>query len=182
VLGALEIQGSLDPLSVIISADTGFNLLFVRRYDEAIAQVQRTLALDPNFYYAHYLLGWAYYKKGMYREAISEYRKSLELNPEPFGKSLLALALSKSGGLAEAVKLRDELAAESARRYFPGYHLAIANMAVGDRDAAFALLEKDITERGPLCPGFPIDPILDELRSDPRFAALVQKVESSKID
>jgi eukaryotic-like serine/threonine-protein kinase len=172
----------LDPLSVIISADTGYNLLLARRYDEAIAHVQRTLALDPNFYYAHYLLGWAYYQKGMYREAISEYRKSLELNPDPFAKSLLALALSKSGGRVEAVRLRDELAAELARRYFPGYHLAIANMAIGDRDAAFALLEKDIAERGPLCPGFAYDPILDELRSDPRFASLLQKIESSKID
>lgn len=83
---------------MIISADTGFNLLFARRYDEAIAQIQRTLALDPNFYCAHYLLGWAYNGKGMYREAIVEYRKSLELNPDPYAKSLLALALSKSGG------------------------------------------------------------------------------------
>jgi TolB-like protein/Flp pilus assembly protein TadD len=172
----------LDPLSVIISADTGFNLLFARRYDEAIAQIQRTLALDPNFYYAHYLLGWAYYGKGRYAEAIAEYRKSLELNPDPYAKSLLALALSKSGGRVEAVKLRDELVAESARRYFPGYHLAVANIAVGDRDAAFALLAKEIAERGPQCPGFAIDPALDDLRSDPRFDALVQKVESSKID
>jgi serine/threonine-protein kinase len=99
----------LDPLSVIISADTGYNLLFARRYDEAREQCQRTLALDPNFYYAHYLLGWAYYGKGMYREAISEYRKSLELNADPYAKALLAVSLSKSGSRAEAKKLRDEL-------------------------------------------------------------------------
>ena len=172
----------LDPLSVIISADTAFNFVFARRYDEAIAQLQRTFALDPNFYYAHYLLGWAYYEKGMYREAIPEYRKSLELNPDPYAKSLLALALSKSGGRVEAIKLRDELVGESALRYLPGYHIAIANIAIGDKDAAFAFLEKDIAERGPQCTSFGFDPALDDLRSDPRFAALLQKVAAAKID
>ena len=172
----------LDPLSAIISADTAFNLIFARRYDDAIAQLQRTFSLDPNFYYAHYLLGWAYYGKGMYREAIPEYRKSLELNPDPYAKSLLALALSKSGGRVEAVKLRDELVAESARRYLPGYHIAVANIAIGDKDAAFAFLEKDIGERGPQCTSFAFDPALDDLRSDPRFAAMVQRIANSKTD
>jgi TolB-like protein/Tfp pilus assembly protein PilF len=172
----------LDPLSTIISADTAFNLIFARRYDEAIAQLQRTFFLDPNFYYAHYLLGWAYYEKGMYREAILGYRKSLELNPDPYAKSLLALALSKSGGRVEAVRLRDELVAEAAKRYVPGYHIAIANIAIGDKDAAFALLERDITERGPQCTSFGFDPALDDLRSDPRLAALVQRIASAKLD
>jgi serine/threonine-protein kinase len=172
----------LDPLSVIISADTGYNLLFARRYDQALAQCQRTLTLDPNFYYARYLLGWAYYGKGMYREAISEYRKSLELNPDPYAKALLALSLSKSGGRAEAIKLRDELISESTRRYLPGYHIAIANMALGEKDEALKWLEKDFTERGPQCASFAVDPVLDDLRGDPRFTELVQKIGSAQVD
>jgi serine/threonine protein kinase/Tfp pilus assembly protein PilF len=172
----------LDPLSVIISADTGYTLLFARRYDEVMAQCQRTLTLDPNFYYTHYLLGWAYYGKGMYREAIAAYRKSLELNPDPYAKALLALALAKSGGLAEAIKLRDELVSESTRRYLPGYHIAIANMALGERDEALARLEKDLTERGPQCSSLSFDPILDDLRNDPRFADLVRRVALAKMD
>jgi tetratricopeptide (TPR) repeat protein len=106
----------LDPLSLIISADAAFDLILSRRYDEAMAQAQKTLKLDPNFYYAHYLLGWAYLQKGMYGQAIAEARKSLELNPEPWGKGLLAVALAESGGRAEAMKLRDELKSEIARR------------------------------------------------------------------
>jgi serine/threonine-protein kinase len=172
----------LDPLSVIISADTGYNLLFARRYDEAIAQCQRTLLLDPNFYYAHYLLGWAYYGKGMYREAIAAYRKSLELNLDPYAKSLLAVVLAKSGERAEAIKLRDELVGESTRRYLPGYHIAIANMGLGERDAAFAMLEKDFAERGPQSVSLAIDPILDDLRADPRFADLVRRIKLAKMD
>ena len=74
---------------MIISADQAYNLIFARRYDEAIEQAKRALTLDPNFYYTHYILGWAYYEKGVYPEAISEYLKSLELNPDPYAKGLL---------------------------------------------------------------------------------------------
>jgi tetratricopeptide (TPR) repeat protein len=172
----------LDPLSLIISADTAFDLILSRRYDEAIAQGQRTLKLDPNFYYIHYLLGWAYYEKRMYPEAISECRRSLELNEEPWGKSLLIAALSKSGARAEAVKLRDELKSETARRYVPSYFLAVADTALGEKDEAFAALEKDFAERSTSYSWISVDPLFDDLRDDPRFKALMQKVESSKID
>jgi tetratricopeptide (TPR) repeat protein len=172
----------LDPLSVIISADQSYNLIFARRYDEAIEQAKRALTLDPNFYYTHYILGWAYYQKGMYSEAISEYRKSLELNPDPYAKGLLALALAKTGERSEAIKLRDELVSESSRRYLPGYHIAIANLAVGDKDEALKWLERDVNDRGPSSQTLSYDPLLDELRSVPRFMALIQRVESGKID
>lgn len=174
--------GELDPLSVIISADQGYNLVLARRYDEAIVQGQRALMLDPNFYYTHCLLGWAYHQKGMYREAISAFRKSLELNEDPYAKALLVQSLAKSGGRAEAVKLRDELRSESTSRYIPNYFLAIASIALGEKDEAFALLEKDVAERSTYVTLIAIDPVFDDLRGDPRFAALVQKVQSSKLD
>jgi serine/threonine protein kinase/tetratricopeptide (TPR) repeat protein len=172
----------LDPLSLIISADTAFDLILSRRYDEAILQGQRALTLDPNFYYTHYLLGWAYYEKGMYREAISECRKSLEVNEEPYAKAILITALSKSGGRAEAIKLRDELKSASTRHYVPSYFLAVADMALGERDEAFAALEKDFAERSTSYSWIPVDPLFDDLRNDPRFKALMQRVESSKLD
>jgi len=127
----------LDPLSLIISADTGFDLILLRRYDEAITQLQKTLKLEPNFYYAHYMLGWAYIQKGMYSQAIAECRESLKLNPEPWSKALLAVALARSGGRGEAMKLRDELKSEIARRYVASYFVAIADTALGEKDEAF---------------------------------------------
>jgi hypothetical protein len=54
-------------------------------------------------------------------------------------------------------------------------------MALGEKDEAFKWLEKDFTERGPQCTSFGIDPVLDDLRGDPRFAELVQKIASAKI-
>jgi eukaryotic-like serine/threonine-protein kinase len=172
----------LDPLSLIISADTAFDLILSRRYDEAIAQGQKTLKLDPNFYYVHYLLGWAYIQKGMYSQAVAECRRSIELNPEPWAKGLLTVALAKSGGRAEAMKLRDELKAEIARRYVASYFVAVADTALGEKDEALAALERDFAERSTHFSWVPIDPLFDDLRSDPRFVALMQRVESSKLD
>ena len=172
----------LDPLSLIISADTAFDLILSRRYDEAIAQAQKTLKLDPNFYYAHYLLGWAYLQKGMYSPAIAEARKSLELNPEPYGKTILIAALAKSGGRTEALKLRDELKSEIGRRYIQSYYLAVADIALGEKDEAFAALEKDFADRATSYSYIPLDPLFDDLRADPRFKTLMQRVGSSKLD
>ena len=172
----------LDPLSIIISADTAFDLILSRRYDEAIAQAQKTLKLDPNFYYAHYLLGWGYLQKGMYAQAIAEARKSLELNPEPYGKTILIAALAKSGGRTEATKLRDELKSEIRGRYVPSYYLAVADLALGEKDEAFAALEKDFAERSTSYSYIPVDPSFDDLRGDPRWVALMQKVALSKLN
>jgi serine/threonine protein kinase/tetratricopeptide (TPR) repeat protein len=172
----------LDPLSIIISADQAYNFTFARRYDEAIAQCQRALSLDPNFYYTHYVLGFVYEQKGMYKEAIPALQKSLKLNEDPFAKALLIRALVKTGQRTEAIKLRDELRSESAKRYVPNYFLAMASIALGEKDEAIGLLEKDIAERGNYMAAIEIDPVLDDLRDDPRFATLVQKVVAAKLD
>ena len=80
------------------------------------------------------------------------------------------------------MKLLDELKTESTRRYVPGYFLAPAYLALGDRDTAIAMLDKDFEERGTYMGWIEIDPEWDGLRADPRFAALVKKVETSKLD
>ena len=172
----------LDPLSAIINADEAYNMINARRYDDAIAQCDRAFKIDPNFYYTHYLLGWAYQLKGMQREAITSLRKSLELNPDPYAKALLIRSLVKSGQQAEALKLRDELRADAARRYVPSYFLALAAMALGEKDEAFAQLEKEVADRGSYGTGLDVDPNLDDFSSDPRFKALLHKIETSKID
>ena len=172
----------LDPLSTIISADTAWNLILLRRYDEALRQVQHTFSLDPNFYYARYLLGWVYYEKGMYQESISECRKSLELNESPYAKSQLIISLARSGNRAEAIKLREALKADAARSYVPGYFLAVACLALGEKDEAFAAIERDFADRAPFFAWIDTDPLLDEIRDDPRFLDLQRRVALAKSD
>ena len=172
----------LDPLSPIIGADLGNVLMRARRYDESIAQLNRVLALDPNFWVAYWYLGQAYHGKGQYAEAVAAYRKGLALNDNPFLKALLIRSLARTGERGEAVKLLNELQAESARRYVSGSSLAVAYGSLGEKDKAFSFLDKDIIERGSRPPLFSINPIWDDLRDDPRFADLVRRVEAAKMD
>jgi Flp pilus assembly protein TadD len=158
------------------------NLGRARRYDEAIEQLNRTLTIDPNFYATRYALGTVLHAKGQYSEAVAEYRKALALSDDPWAKALLARSLARSGQRDEARKLLGELQSESARRYVPSSGLAVVFAALGEKDKAFASLEKDVEERSPRPPLYAVNPVFDDLRDDPRFPGLLRRIEASKID
>ena len=173
----------LDPLSPIIGADLGQILQRARRFDEAIAQLNKVIQLDQNFWVAYWYLGQAYHGKEQYAEAVAAYRKGLALSGDsPLIKALLIRSLTKTGERDEAVKLLGELQAESKSRFISNSLLAIAYGGVGERDKAFAYLEKDIAERGSRPPQIAVSPVWDDLRDDPRFNEMVRRVESSKMD
>ena len=71
---------SLDPLSLIISADMADALCIAHRYDDAVQQGQKTLQLDPNFAIGHYELGQAFEQKNMHDEAIGEFQKAIDIS------------------------------------------------------------------------------------------------------
>jgi eukaryotic-like serine/threonine-protein kinase len=181
-IAAAKRAEELDPLSAIISADTAYDMVLCRRFDEAIAQTQKAFRIDPNFFYTHMVVGWAYLCKGDYRESAAALRRSNDLNPDPWAKALLVQALVRAGERAEAAKLLDELRADARRRYIDLYILAIGEAAIGNRDAAYAQLERTMLDRGGYAPSIGIDPTLDHLRGDPRFADIVKKVQSSRLE
>ena len=154
----------------------GLILVFARRYDEAIIQLNRTLSIDPNFAFAHITLGWAFHHKGMYSEAIVEYRRGNDLAYDPINKGYLALSLAKAGQRTEATKLLSELEQESTRRYVPSYAFALVYIGLNEKSDAFVWLEKQIEERGYWASVYAVAPELDELRSDPRFKAMLKRL------
>ena len=100
----------------------------------------------------------------------------------PVLKALLARSLARTGERGEAVKLLNELQADSARRYISNSAFALAYGGLGEMDKAFAYLEKDIADRASRPPQIAVSPAWDDLRDDPRFAELVRRVQSSKMD
>ena len=167
----------LDPLLPIINADLGQNLYIARRYDEAIAQLRKTLEIDPTFYYAHYNLGIALQLKGDVPAAIAEYTKAQQLSDDLFVQVLLAAAKAQSGNKDAAIQMLAELEELSQHRYVPAYFRIRLYLSLGNRDEAIRRLEQAIADHERLTITLiKVDPMLDPLRGDPRFEALVQKV------
>lgn len=174
--GLVELRRAeeLDPLSRIIGTNLADTLVFARRYDEAIAQYKRVLVRDPTFSYAQRALGWAYGSKGMYPEAIVATRKSIELGN--LGTGYLGLWLAKSGKRDEALKLLNELKQESAQNYVQSYNLALIYIGLGDRQEALNHLEKHMLSRAETANLYAVAPELDELRLEPRFKAMLKRM------
>jgi len=171
----------LDPLSVIITADLGADLLVARRYDEAIEQFHKAIDLDPRFYYAHWNLAEALEMKGNLREALAEYKKAVELDDDPFVLALLGQAYAKLGQRDEALKILAQLTQIGAHRYVPAYSYALLHMALEDKDTAIEWLERSYRDGAGLDVIFlKVDPMLDPLQKEPRFQALVAKIFAPK--
>ena len=165
---AMKRAQDLDPLSLIINAEAGTNYIYARQYDKAIEKLRKTIEMDQSFYYAHWALGEALAMKGSFAEAINEYRIALRLVDDPNVLALIGHVDAVSGKRDEALKIIEQLKEISKQRYVAAYAFAEVYAALGDKDQAFQWLEKSFQDRAPDLVFFRIDPLIDNLRSDPR--------------
>jgi TolB-like protein/DNA-binding winged helix-turn-helix (wHTH) protein/Tfp pilus assembly protein PilF len=169
---------SLDPLSLIISSDFGWILYNERQYDSAIQQLRKTIELDPNFASGHWTLGLAYGGKGMSKEAVAELQKAVDLSGGlPVCVAALGRAFAQAGDREQALRIVNDLQDQAKHRYVLPDGLAYIYTALGDNDQAMARLERAYAERTDAMPLLKVDPRLDPLRSDPRFVALLRRVD-----
>ncbi len=167
----------LDPLSSVVGANLAKILHEAGQPDRAIEQAKKTLDLEPDSAVTHAVLGLVYEDKRMYAEAISEYKRALQLGGAPGEmRGLLGYAYAISGNQVDAKKMIAEL-----RALWPGHTHAALDLAVifsGLRDKKNALhwLEKAQEAHVSDLMGIGQDSHFVELRSDPRFQALVERV------
>jgi serine/threonine protein kinase/tetratricopeptide (TPR) repeat protein len=161
----------LDPLSLIINCMKAWVFLFARQYERAIEQCQKTLELDPNFALAHSLLGWAYLEKRMYKEAILAYQKT---RGELGVRNIYAYALP--GKRDESLGIIEEMKELWRRGDNVAYPIARVYAGLGKEDLVLEWLEKSLGRREPFMVRLNVDPSFDSLRSNPRFKALLKKM------
>ncbi len=169
----------LDPLSLIISFELGMAFYYARDYDQAIEQFQKTLELDQNFPPAHQFLPAAYEQKGMYGQAIAGFKTAIQLKGgSEWSLSMAGLGhvYAVSGKKSEARAVLDELKQLSGEQYVLPPSIALIYAGLGEKDQAFAWLEKGYEERSFQMQWLNVEPRWDSLRSDPRFADLVRRV------
>lgn len=153
------------------------SLAGARRFDELIEECQKAFEIEPNFTYGHLWIGVAYVQRGMNDEAIAELQKAVTLSGgSTLMKAQLGYAYGVAGRRGEAEKILSELKALAGQRYVSPYDIALIYAGLGDKEQAFASLEKAYQEHARRLWALKVNPSWDKLRSDPRFADLLRRI------
>ncbi len=138
----IKLAQKLDPLGSAVNTAEGRILHFARRYDDAIAQFQKVLELDPNFVPAHLDLGASYEQISMFQEALIEFQTCATLSGgRPFYLAAVGEAYGRLGRKEEASKILSHLQEASNGEYVSPNDLCLVYAALGDKNKAFAWLE-----------------------------------------
>jgi adenylate cyclase len=162
----------------MINATVGWINYYERRYDEAAAQLRKTLEMDSTFPTAHWLLGYTLQAQSKYDEAIAQFQEARSKDGTPAVLSALGHALAVSGRCEEAAGIVAELDRMSLQRYVPPESQGVIFAGMADYDRAFEWLNKAIQERSSYMIYLAVDPRLDPMRPDPRFAQLLHKTNA----
>jgi len=184
----IEEAHQLDPLSPIISANLGQYAYYEHRYDDALENYNKTLEIVPDFWVAHHYRGLAYTMKGMYPQAIAEFRGLIEspgegrlkegsVEKDPEVAASLAFAYGRAGKRKDAEAIIERFKTLSGQRYVSPVYFAIAYAGLNDPNQAIAYLNKAYESRHPGLVLIRIDPLFDGLRTDDRFKQIVQRFE-----
>jgi tetratricopeptide (TPR) repeat protein len=142
-----------------------------------VAELRKCIDLDPNYWPAYYFLGQAYQQVGRFADAIAVLQKAREIEDQiavPLAE--LAHAYVMAGRWAEAHQALNELLARSSSGHVSKYVIATVYAALGEKDQAFAMLERAYEERSWYLVFLRLDPELDSLRSDMRFQDLLRRM------
>ena len=172
----------LDPLSLLMNMTPALAFYLARQYERTAEVLQKIIDMEPTFVAAHSVLGNAYLQQGLYEQAMAEYQKVLELSKgvavvETAMKVVIGHAYARWGKNSKAMKILDEVSKASAKGMnVSSYSIAGIYAALGQREPAFEWLNKACEQHDVQLVSLKVDPTLDSLRSDARFADLVRRV------
>ena len=182
---AESVRGALtaEPYSLILQTTLAVTALFRRDFDEGIGQLRALLALDPDFAHARFYYAVALQLTGRDDEVVADTARPV---PDHYEQQYLALrgsALARLGRTADARAADGALRALSSRgRFVSCFNLAWLAIGMDEFDHAIGLLEAGFAERDPWLVYLPHYPLFDPLRGNPRFQALVRRVEKGFVE
>lgn len=159
---------AIDPLSPYGSI-IGRAYGLARRYDESIATIKPLLEIYPNDDALLYQMGWNCLFTKRYQEALAFADKGPTFHHRIY-------IYARIGNRNKALQVLDELHEFSKHKYHDPFWTAVAYIGLGDYDEAFKWLQKAYEERSNDILFLKVEPALDPIRSDPRFAELCRKV------
>jgi len=148
-----------------------------RRYNQAIEQYEKAIEIEPSNALAHGLLGHVYLCKSLYHPAVTAWQKSIQFSQ---GASSFVAALgetyAKAGNRDAAQRVLEQLDDLSKQRYVTPFIVGRLNLALGKKGEALACLETAYRGRDSFMLFLKVDPLLDELRPEPRFQDLMRSM------
>jgi eukaryotic-like serine/threonine-protein kinase len=176
-IAAIKRAQELNPLSLMDRSIGGWTYYHARCYQLAEQELEATLEIDRNFSNGHLTLGFVYERMGRYDESIQALELCLELMPgSPVPLCPLGYALASSGRKEMALEIVERLKKQSQEVYVSPYFIALIYTGLGNHEAAFEWLEKACESRDEWMLWLGVEPKFDPIRSDPRFAGLLQRV------
>jgi TolB-like protein/class 3 adenylate cyclase/Tfp pilus assembly protein PilF len=167
----------LDPLSPEILADSAWALAWKGKYDAAKAQARKALDLDPTNYFAQFMIGWIDLDAGKFSDAIPELEKAAATTgAPPYIAAYIGYSYGASGDRVHALAQIEVLNKRSLHGYVPPLSPAIVYLGLGDRERAMTGLQQAYAAHSQLLGLVKMDRIFDPLRKDPRFIALLKKL------
>jgi len=180
-LAQMDRAMSLDPFFPGLNLHYGKSLFFMREYDRAIAQFAKMLEMNPNYGAAHEYFGDACEQRGMHHEAITQWSAALALSGRSEDARVLEQVFASAGFEAAkrtlACRELEQLDGKHARgEYVAAAHYVFAHVRAGNFNEAFQWLPKMVAEPNWFALQLPVNPILDPLRDDPRFAKALESL------
>jgi DNA-binding winged helix-turn-helix (wHTH) protein/tetratricopeptide (TPR) repeat protein len=171
-----QIALRLDPLDDSINQYLGWHHIHARQFGRAIAQLEKTLADNPDFFLARVTLGMAYEQKGDVEKAIEEFKKAYQLEKNAVVLGFLGHAHAMVGNREEAIKILDELEELAKRTYVPPFSIGLIYTALGESTEAFEWFEKALVAQNEWLNWLKVTPQVDSLRAYEQFQDLLRRL------
>jgi eukaryotic-like serine/threonine-protein kinase len=176
----IERARQISPQSAVIATAVANVLFLAGKFDEAVAQARKSLETDPGAVAAHTILRWAYELKGMHNEAMAAFEQERSFAGDtPTTHAKRAHVLAATGKKDEARQILNEIIANRQQNWVTAYEIAIIYTWLGDLDNAFRWLAQAEREHAVGFTFVRVDPHLQKLRLDPRFADLMRETEKT---
>ncbi len=160
----------LEPLSLIINAELAWVYYVMQRPAEAETQIRQAMQLDPNFSHAYFIQGMILIQQRRPREAVASLEKAVALGGfANHVSAAMGAAYAAAGDSTAARRTLEDFERRASREYVSSFSIAVIHTALGERGQAIDWLLRGIRTRDNLLTENFFDPLLDPLRSDPRY-------------
>jgi TolB-like protein/Tfp pilus assembly protein PilF/predicted Ser/Thr protein kinase len=166
----------LDPLNPLFQAIFGMDLMYARRYDDAIVLLRNTLKTSPNDLVALSTLRSAFHMKHMYDEAMDVWKESYAARGDQEALDVLARGYKEGGYYRALQRVAEMLVSRSRKAYVTPWQIGTLYTRAGKNDEALEWLEKAYQAHDQNMPYLSVDPIFDILRDDPRYQDLLRRM------